>query len=247
MMLELIGQDIPQNNWADPNQARNIDVLKAPCEIFAASSSSNIVSKIHSYERDFLLWLRQHGAKCIVTKRDTHEILASHYHHFSKEKIWLPCRLYAATIGLVKAIEVILYERIATSDDVCDIVLDFSHVKASPVNALFEIVSALGLNYSLEEIIAAAEQANMRERDYGDTFAGMNDRAWFFRRDESSLNDTDLNVLASCVNLAHKISNVPLLSQVATWIFMRDPRRSKFRRQYHRSETKSAGKTEGPQ
>lgn len=230
MLLELTGQAEPPANWADRNQVRNIDLLKAPGAVLAAAKNRDVVSKIHSYERDFLLWLRDHGARSVVTRRDEVDILVSHYHHFSKEKLLLPARLYAATIGFAKALEVVLYDRIATAPDTADLVIDFPRLKADPAGTLAEIVAKLGLGYNLQEVATAAERANMRGRDYGETFAGMEDRAWFFRRDDSALSDTDRRALAASVRRARRLLNIVPVTKGLTWLFMRAPSRAKFRR-----------------
>lgn len=230
MLLELIGQSDPPDDWADPNQVRNIDILKAPDEVLAAAGTGTVVSKIHSYERDFLKWLCRHGARCIVTRRDEIDILASHYHHFSQEKLHLPARLYATTIGFGKALEVVLYEQIATAPDVADLVIDFPRLKGDPAGVLSEIVAVLGLGYGADEIVAAARRANMRGRDYGETFAGMEGRTWFFRRDAGALSDGDRRAFAGSVRWAHRLAGIRPLAQGLIWLFLRDPRRAKFRR-----------------
>jgi hypothetical protein len=230
MLLELTGQGEPPKHWADPNQVRNIDVLKAPAEVLAAAETHDIISKIHSYERDFLLWLHEHDARCVVTRRDQVDILASHYHHFSKEKLRLPARLYAATIGFVKALEVVLYENIATAPDTADLVIDFARLKTNPAGVLAEIVHAFRLGYDADEIVAAAERANMRGRDYSETFAGMEERSWFFRREDSALHADDRRALVASVKWAQRLVGIRPLAQGLIWLFIRDPRRAKFRR-----------------
>jgi len=229
MLLELTGQDEPPEHWADPNQVRNIDVLKAPQEVLDAAMTSHVISKIHSYDRDFLVWLRDHGARTIVTRRDEVDILASHYHHFSKEKMSLPPWLYAQTIGFAKAIEVLLYERIATAPDAADLVIDFPQLKTDPAEVLTQIVATLGLDYGQDAIATAAERANMRGRGYRETFVGMEQRDWFFRRDDSVLSEGDRRALSACVRWAHRLVAIGPLARGMTWLFMRDRRRAKFR------------------
>lgn len=230
MLLELIGQSNPPRNWADLNQSRNIDLLKAPEEVLAAAKNDDMVSKIHSYEADFLRWLRNNGAYLIVTRRNEADILASHYHHFSKEKFFLPARFYAATVGFAKALEVALYDRIATAPGNVDLIVDFRDLKTDPAGTLAEVVSAIGLDFGSIEITAAAKRANMRGRDYNQNFFGMEERSWFFRRDDSALKKGDQRAFERSVRWAHYLLRNRNLELCLIWLFMRDPRRSKFLR-----------------
>lgn len=230
MLLELVGQGEPPIAWRDPNQARNVDVLKAPGPVLAAARHTDIVAKIHSYEGDYLAWLRGQGARIVVTQRDEVDSLASHYHHFSREKVRLPVWLYAATIGFLKALEMVLYARTAATPDTADLVIDHGELKADPAAVLQHIVTAFGLDYSPAQVAAAAKRADMRGRGYGESFAGMDRRSWFFRREKAALGEGQHAALGASVQRASRLADHRLVSHAITALFLLDPRRGKFRR-----------------
>jgi len=230
MLLELVGQDEIPEFWRDPNQARNIDVLNAPEQVFNAATKCDLVSKIHSYEADYLSWLRGRGARIVVTRRDHEDILASHYHHFSSEKLRLPIWLYAMTVGLLKAIEVELYDNVSTRPNTSDLLIDFSDLKNDPEGTFRRVVRELELNYSDVEIAEAARRGNMRGRDYSARFAGMEQREWFFRRAESTHSGQKKVMLRITTRVAKRLVFLRPVAAVLTRLFMLDPRRAKFAR-----------------
>lgn len=183
MLCDLVGQSEVPPEWRDRNQEGNIEVLSAPAEILAAARSRHLVAKMHSYEADYLRALRAAGAFMVVTSRDRAELLLSHYHHFSNEKLRLPFPLYAVTVGLFKAIEVEIYQQIATGPDCCDLFVSYEDLRRAPAATLRNVAEPLGFTVDqarLDEIVATTD---MRGKTYEERFEGMKGRDWFFRRD----------------------------------------------------------------
>jgi len=75
MLLELVGQKQAPANWRDLNQDNTIDILLPPAEVLNAAGSRDLVSKVHSYERDFLSALKTENARIFVARRDHAAIL----------------------------------------------------------------------------------------------------------------------------------------------------------------------------
>lgn len=229
MLLELFDQDEVPEHWRDQNQARNIDLLSEPMEILAASSSQDIALKTHSFEADFLRWVRANGGRVIVTERPLVDLLASHFHHFSSEKFRLPLFVYVLSVGFAKALEVIVYQEVATSGECKDLVVKFEELMNDPESVLLKVVRSFGMRYKPEQVSEAAKAANMRGRSYGDSFVGMDGREWFFRRQEAALSAREKFALERCVHVAQLLTSSALVRKFVRFLIMvLDPRRARF-------------------
>ena len=76
------------------------------------SASKATVVKTHTMCSRPVAELQSKGFKVIVlwTMRDLTNRISSHYWHFINEKFWIPRFLYASTIGVVKALEMLHYD-----------------------------------------------------------------------------------------------------------------------------------------
>ncbi|MCW8828149.1 MAG: sulfotransferase domain-containing protein [Gammaproteobacteria bacterium] len=229
MLLELVGQNKVHSDWLDENQPLNIDILKDPDGIVSYSQDHDVIVKIHSYEKPFLEFLREKNARIVVTRRSHVDILLSHYHHFSNEKIRLPFVLYAMSVGFVKMLEVAIYEKIAAASKYADIVISYNDLHANPGECLSKIVSQLGLPYSSAEVTDAAIRADMRGKDFGEKFVGKDNREWFFRRNRTAYSKRTKKVVAKAiVFFARVIVSVTPLRSVLYYVATRDSRRGQF-------------------
>ncbi len=229
MLLELFEQKQVPNEWKDENQDRNIDLLREPKQIFTAASSTNIAAKTHSYEEAFLRDVRQAGAKVIVTKRDHLQIIASHYHHFCNEKFRIPLRLYLLTIGLIKALEIKIYEDIATSPAAADLIIDYAEIRSDPAKVLAKVNDVLELGYPDTKILQVARSADMRGKNYSSNFSQMTDRQWFYKRSQGRpLTQRQSRAISATDAIAAKMMKISAVNSIFLRLLKNDRRRARY-------------------
>ncbi|WP_405223951.1 sulfotransferase domain-containing protein [Lentisalinibacter sediminis] len=226
MLVDLIDQKELPEDWEAARHPRNINLFHDPQGIFDAARELHLVAKIHSYDRDWLRFLIDKGARVVVTRRSRVDTLLSHYHHFSNEKFRLPFVLYAMTIGLLKSIEIVLYESVATQPEFAHCVIAYEDMRTDPRAALMTVVEKLGIGATEERISTVAIEANMRSRAFAEKFPGREDRDWFFRRDRKATTAVQRSLAGIAVKVAEALIGVGLLRRAAYWVAMRDPRRN---------------------
>lgn len=227
---ELIETSPLRDGWAEHYNEKNIKLTSS----FLSESNTvddNYAVKSHCYNRQFLeLLMKDYSSIVLYSDRDDFELIQSHYHHFSYEKLKLPFFIYLMTFGFFKMVENQVFKAVVELDSLYSLKVNFRELKENPVKVVMDISDALGVVTTEELARLIVEKTNMKNRRNDKTKTGMSDRDWFFDRKEEQASRVSKN-LFSLLNAASKaLSCSDLLVSLMASLFQKIKNRSEYSR-----------------
>lgn len=158
----------------------NISPTQTYLNKFEETSSINYVFKTHCYNPTILKkWSLNPNIILLSTRREHHEIINSHYFHFINEKFFLNKYIYLFTFGIIKLIEIKLYEN--NEEVFCDNIklIDYNNIRFNTNNTMVKLLNDLNiknqgnLNRTINHVI---------NNPFSNKSNNLKNRKWFVSR-----------------------------------------------------------------
>ncbi len=161
-------------NWVDPNKIT---------ELLADLNYNNqrFISKSHIYNKKEIkkLYPYKNSIKIFFIQRDLKDAIVSHYHHIKNQnKTIKSFNIYYSTIGRLKAIQIVKYNRNWQNESVLDVLhSSFEDLKLNYSNEVKKYADFLSIRIADKEINLLKEQTSIKQKKKEAT-----KNSWFFRK-----------------------------------------------------------------
>lgn len=230
IVRELIETSPVRDRWTENYNKKNIKLTSS----FLNESNitdDNYAVKSHCYNRKFLeLLMEDYSAIVLYSDRGDFELIQSHYHHFSYEKMKVPFFIYLMTFGFFKMIENQAFRAVVELDSLYSLKVNFRELKENPIKVVMDISKALGVVTTEDLARLIVEKTNMKNRRNDQVKTGMSNRDWFFDRKEEPASRASRGLFCLLNATSKFLLRSDLLTSLITSLFQKIKNRSEFSR-----------------